>query len=103
MPERTRERCRSERRPVRSVNVDLSSVTIWDTLTTESFGSPVSSAFNKRFPGASAHLRLLVKGTHTMVASRLWLKALHWTTSPGRRNPGSEPTGSPKSAHQISP
>ena len=62
MPERTRDRCRSERRPVCLVSVDLSRVTIWDTLATESFGNPVSSAFNKRFPGASAHLRLLVKG-----------------------------------------
>ena len=103
MPERTRDTCLSERRPVCSVNEDLSRVTIWDTLATESFGNPVSWAFNNRFPGASAHLRLLVKGTQTTVAIRLRLKALHWTTSTGRRNPGSEPIGSPKSAHQISP
>ena len=57
--------------PARSVNSDLSIVTIWETLATESFGSPESRLDNAKFPGAFAQLWLLVRGTQTTVA--IWL------------------------------
>jgi hypothetical protein len=59
----------------RSVNRDLSSETICDTLATESFGNPVACAGKLTLPGAKPHFRLLVTGTQTTVAMRLWLSA----------------------------
>ena len=87
----------------RSVSRCLSIVTTWDTLATESFGSPVRRADKRRFPGANAHLRLLVNGTQITVPMRLRFKASHWTTTTGLRNPGPEPVGAGRSAHQSSP
>jgi hypothetical protein len=49
----------------------LSTLRIWDTLATESFGKPVRRAERETFPGARLHLRLLVNGTQTTVAMRL--------------------------------
>jgi len=89
--------------PVRSVRSVLSSVTSWETLATDSFGSPVALGGSRTFPGAVAHFRLLVKGTQTTVAIRLRLSASPWTTTTGRRKPGPEPLGSGRSAHQTSP
>ncbi len=50
---------------------------ICDTLATESFGSPVTRADKLTLPGARAHFKLLVRGTHTTVAMRLWFSASH--------------------------
>jgi hypothetical protein len=41
--------------------------------------------------GASAHRRLLVNGTQTTVAIRLWFKASPCTTAMGLLNPGPDP------------
>jgi len=80
-----------------------SSVTSCDTFATESFESLVARAGRSTFPGASAQRRLLVRGTHTTVAMRLRLNESPCTTSTGRRNPGADPAGDPRSAHQMSP
>ena len=45
--------------------------TICDALATESFGRLVALAESSVFPGASAQVRLLVRGTQTTVAIRL--------------------------------
>ena len=47
---------------------------IWDALATESFGKPAVPAGINVLPGASAHTRLLVRGTQTTVRSRLRFK-----------------------------
>jgi hypothetical protein len=52
---------------------------------------------------ASVQRKLLVSGTQTTVVIRLRLNASPCTTRTGRWNPGSEPDGSGKSAHQTSP
>ncbi len=89
--------------PRRAVRRSLSTLTTWDTLATESFGSPVRRAGRWAFPGAKAHLRLLVSGTQRTVAMRLRFNASPCTTTTGLRNPGPEPAGAGRSAHQISP
>jgi len=89
--------------PTRSVKHCRSKVTICDPFATDSFGRPLTPADKRTFPGASAHVRLLVNGTQTTVASRLRFKASPWTTTTGRRNPGPDPVGSGRSAHQVSP
>src|SRR5208337_1035984 len=89
--------------PVRSVRRSLSTVTICETLATESLGSPVRRAERVTFPGAVPHLRLLVNGTQTVVARRLPFSASHCTTITGLLKPGPDPAGAARSAHQISP
>src|ERR1035438_7197540 len=89
--------------PIASVRRPRSNVTICDTFATESLGSPVRRAPRATFPGASAQRRLLVSGTHTTVEIRLRFKASPCTTATGRLNPGPDPTGAGKSAHQTSP
>jgi hypothetical protein len=75
MPESTKPRWARGNRPVLSVNSALSKVTTWETLATESFGSPVRWAESTTLPGALAHLVLLVSGTQTTVPIRLRLSA----------------------------
>ncbi len=87
----------------RAVRRSLSTLTIWETFATESFGNPVRVAGSGTFPGAFAHFRLLVSGTHTTVAMRLRFNASPCTMTTGLRNPGPEPAGAGKSAHQTSP
>src|SRR6266567_1516014 len=93
----------SGNRLTRVVRRSLSTLMSWETLATDSRGRPVSRAGRGRLPGAPAHLRLLVNGTQTTVATRLRFTASNWTTATGLRNPGPEPTGSGRSAHQTSP
>src|SRR5271154_4170818 len=59
--------------PTRSVRSPLSSVISRPMLAIESFGRPVRRAESETLPGALAHRRLLVNGTHTTVAIRLRL------------------------------
>ena len=61
------------------------------------------AARSRTLPGASAHFRLLVRGTQTTVASRLRLSASPWTTTTGLRKPGPDTVGGGRSAHQTSP
>ncbi len=89
--------------PIRLLRYVRSTANSCDALATESFGRPATLAGKKVFPGAASHDRLLVSGTHTTVASRLRFSGLPWTTTTGRRNPGAEPDGIGRSAHQISP
>lgn len=103
IPDNTSSNCRLGIFPARSTSWRLSKATISDTFATESFGKLVAAADKRTFPGARSHLRLLVSGTQTTVPIRLVLSASHCTTTTGRRKPGAEPTGSPRSAHQVSP
>ena len=103
MPDNTSSVFERESLPTRSVSNDLSSAITCETFATESFGRPVRRDWRTTFPGASAHFRLLVSGTHRTVAILLRLKESPCTTITGRRNPGPEPVGSGRSAHQISP
>ena len=103
IPARIASSCRRASLPVRSVSCPLSKATISETCATESWGKPVAPAFRRTFPGAFAHLRLLVSGTQTTVPMRLRFIASHCTTTTGRLKPGAEPIGSPISAHQTSP
>jgi len=89
--------------PTRSLSSSRSKATIRETLATESFGNPVTSDDNETFPGASAQRRLLVSGTQTTVEIRLRFSDSPCTTTTGRRNPGPDPVGAGKSAHQTSP
>src|SRR5271157_3270978 len=75
--------------PTRSVRRSLSTLTIRETLATKGLGRPVRRAGRSTFPGARAHLRLLVSGTHTTVAMRLRFNASPCTTT-GLLNPGAE-------------
>ena len=102
MPERINSNRRRGILRTRSVRTCLSSATMRETLATESCGSPDSALGTSTFPGASAHFRLLVRGTQIAVLMRLRLIALHWTTTTGRRYPGSDPADSSRSAHQTS-
>ncbi len=52
----------------------LSAVMIWDAFATESSGNPLLLDGSSTFPGASAHARLLVRGTHTTALIVLLLK-----------------------------
>lgn len=103
IPESTSSSLDRESLPVRSVRSVLSSVTNWETLATDSFGSPVTVDGSGTFPGALAHFRLLVKATQTTVATRLRFSESPCTTTTGRRNAGPEPLASGRSAHQTSP
>lgn len=84
--------------PTRSVR-SLSTVTIWEALATESFGRPVRRDERETFPGASAHRRLLVNGTHTTVAistdSGRPLDNDDWPSKTGTGSGGSGQIGPP--------
>lgn len=73
MPDRMSSSLVFGRLPVRSVNRARSTDMSWETLATESFGSPVNRLFKKTFPGALAHAKLLVRGTQITVAMLLRL------------------------------
>ena len=103
IPARTRSVFARDSLPARSVSSDLSSATTCDTFATDSFGRPVRRVSRRTFPGASAHFKLLVSGTHRTVAILLRLNESPCTTTTGRRNRGPEPRGFAGSAHQISP
>lgn len=81
----------AESLPARAVKTDFSKAMIWETFATESLGRPVILDVRRTFPGASAHRRLLVSGTHTVVAIRLRFRAsrpgdaLSYTRHPARR------------------
>ncbi len=103
IPESTSSSLASGSLATRLVRRSLSTLTIWDTFATESFGRLVRCAGSDTFPGAPAHLRLLISGMHTTVAMRLRFNASPCTTTTGLRNPGPEPAGAGRSAHQTSP
>ncbi len=86
-----------------SVRKALSRVMIWLMLMTESLLNLDNFFGNKILPGASASLRLEVMTAASRVLMRLSLKWSEETTTTGRRQLGSEPLGSGKDAHQISP
>jgi hypothetical protein len=90
-------------RPTRSVSRFLSTLTICETTATEFCGRPVIREERWMLPGAKAHLKLLVRGTQRTVAILLRFKLSDCTTTTGRRNPGPDPFGGGRSAHQISP
>jgi len=89
--------------PVRSVRRLLSMLTMSAAIATESLARPVRVEERKVLPGAVSHLRLVVSGTHTVVAIRLRLSESLCTMTTGLRNPGPDPAGAGRSAHQISP
>jgi hypothetical protein len=103
MPSSTRCRMRAGTARTRCVSMLRSTVIICDTLITDGFESPDSDLATRTFPGASASERLDVTTVTTTVAMRLSLNGFDWTISTGRRNPGPDPVGVGKVAHQISP
>jgi hypothetical protein len=103
MPVRINSKWRFDSLPTSSVSNSRSRVMIWEALATESLGRPVSRAGRSTLPGASAHLRLLVKGTHTTLLMRLRFSASPWTISTGLRKPGPEPVGSGRFAQYTWP
>jgi hypothetical protein len=103
MPDRINSSWRLESFPTSSVSSSRSSVTIWDVLATESFGSPVLLAGRMTLPGASAQPRLPVNGTQTIVLTRLRFSGSPWTTTTGRRKPGPDPVGSGRLAQYTCP
>jgi hypothetical protein len=103
MPARINSKWRFESFPTSSVSNSRSRVIIWEALATESLGRPVARAGRSTLPGASAHRRLLVKGTHTTLLIRLRFSASPWTTRTGRRKPGPEPVGSGRFAQYTWP
>jgi hypothetical protein len=88
MPVRINSNWRLESLPTSSVSNSRSRVMIWEALATESLGRPVARAGRSTLPGASAHRRLLVKGTQTTLLIRLRLSASPWTTRTGLRKTG---------------
>ncbi len=103
MPSSTRSMRRSSRRPTLSSRKILSRVTICETFTTESLGSPDSPALRRRFPGAASRERFEVRATAMTVFIRLRLKSSEERTTTGRRYPGSEAVGRGSRAHHTSP
>jgi len=99
----TNSSCRLESLPTSSVSSSRSSVMICEVFATESLDKPVVLAGKSTLPGACAHTRLLVNGTHTTVRIRLRLSGSPWTTTTGLRNPGPEPVGSGRSAQYTWP
>ena len=90
MPVKISSNWRFDSLPTSSVSNARSRVMIWETLATESLGRPVARAGRSTLPGASAHRRLLVKGTHTTLLIRLRFSASPCTTRTGLRKPGPE-------------
>lgn len=86
-----------------SERMSRSRATSWVTLATDDRGRPVSRSDSATLPGLADHLRFLVSGTHTTVRMALRLKSSDCTTTTGRRYPGPEPCGSPRSAQHTSP
>jgi len=103
MPERTSSNWRFDSFPTSSVSNSRSRVMIWEALATESLGRPVARAGRSTLPGASAHRRLLVKGTQTTLLIRLRFSASPWTTRTGLRKAGPEPVGSGRFAQYTWP
>jgi len=103
MPERINSNWRLGSLPTSSVSSSRSSVTICEVFATESFGYPVVRAGRVTLPGASAHPRLLVKGTQTTVLTRLRFSESPCTTTTGLRKPGPEPVGSGRLAQYTCP
>ena len=90
-------------RPLRSVRNRRSSVTTCETLTTDRRVKPVPRRGRGTLPGAAANRWFEVMATTRTVAIWLLLKSSDCTTSTGRLYPGSEPVGTGRLAHQISP
>jgi hypothetical protein len=103
MPVRINSKWRLDSLPTSSVSNSRSRVMIWEALATESLGRPVARAGRSTLPGASAHRRLLVKGTQTTLLIRLRFSASPWPTRTGLRKPGPEPVGSGRFAQYTWP
>lgn len=88
-------------RPANSSNWLRSILVSKDTFATETSAKPAIPAGIKTFPGAFAHFVFEVSGTTITVAIRVTFIRFSCTTKASLRNPGPDPTGSPKSAHQI--
>jgi hypothetical protein len=103
MPSSTSRSLRAESRPIRSVRKLLSSVTIWETLTTDARPRPTLWLDSATFPGAIASFVFDVIAAATTVRIRLRLNSSACITTTGRRKPGSEPEGFGRSVHHTSP
>jgi hypothetical protein len=103
MPVKINSKWRFDSLPTSSVSNSRSRVMIGEALATESRGRPVARAGRSTLPGASAHRRLLVKGTHTTLLIRLRFSASPCTTRIGLRKPGPEPVGSGRFAQYTWP
>jgi hypothetical protein len=103
MPVKISSMWRLDNFPTSSVSNSRLRVIIWEALATESLGRPVARAGSSTLPGASAHRRLLVKGTYTTLLIRLRFSASPWITNTGLRKPGPEPVGSGRLAQYTWP
>lgn len=68
----------------------------------DAFVKPGVDAGNAKFQGTETRIAMLVTGTTRYVVRRLAFMSSACNTTTGRRYPASEPTGSRKSASQIS-
>ncbi len=89
--------------PTRSLKKDLSSVTIWETFTTDSRPNFTLRLERDTLPGAAASFIFEVIAATTTVLMRLRLKSSDCKMTTGRLNPGSDAAGSGESAHHTSP
>ncbi len=89
--------------PMRSTSRERSIVTIWLMFTTDAFGRDPVPFGRRTFPGAAASATFDVITTAITVEIALRLNESADTTTTGRREPGSDPSGSPRSTHQIDP
>src|SRR5512147_371113 len=64
--------------PIRSRRSDLSTVTIWEMLTTLSLFRLASPFFRRTLPGTDARFRFEVSAQSTTVLILLWLYTLFW-------------------------
>lgn len=89
--------------PMRSTSRERSIVTIWLMFITDAFGRDPVPFERRTFPGAAVSARFDVITAAVTVEIALRLNESADTTTTGRRKPGSEPSGSPRSTHQIDP
>src|SRR5678815_276186 len=102
-PASTRSISSSGREETCSESIRRSTVASCETLTTESLGSRLSLASMRTLPIARARSRLDVTVATSTVSIWLWLKVSLCTTRKGLRNPGPDPRGGGRVAHQSSP
>ena len=102
-PESTFAIASTRRRPTLSLRNMRSAVTICETFATDVCLSPVSRGERTTLPGRTARRSFVVRITARTVAIRLRLRVFAWTTKMGRVPPGSDATGSGRSAHHTSP
>jgi len=86
-----------------SVKSSLSTVVICEKFTVDVLSKPDTAFSNNKLPGKEANSVLDVIAAQIMVLMLLRLNSLLWIISTGRRFPSTEPSGTGRFAHHISP